>query len=329
MNKNQSAAAVDDSALNASTASLSLLSKSNSWMYDHLLLRDSMFRKDQTMVHVLQVLRRIEHKFDTLGVSKPTAPASDIDHGMIQSRAFAIGANKAHKMFDELHVSSNSSEVRLVSGIESHSSSSPCILSPYQHLTVAHKVLLWPSIYLHILNSEIAVAADLQDVFLEGTPWLVRLELHKHPQTLLCDTDMATSPVPNGTDEIRAGFMKLTRENVRRMSDAYFNAFNVLLPILNRQMFSEDILEPILRNGFVDCDSQGCLVLLVLALGQAAIDGVYDSPISIVEGNPSGLRGGTAERPPGLDLFNEARRRIGFITHQCTLENVQIHLLES
>jgi hypothetical protein len=194
---------------------------------------------------------------------------------------------------------------------------------------VAHKVLLWPSIYLHILNSGIAVAADLQDVFLEGTPWLVRLELHKHSQTLPCDTDMPTYPMPNGTDELRAGFMKLTRENVRRMSDAYFNAFNVLLPILNRQTFLEDILEPILRNGFVDCDPQGCLVLLVLALDQAAIDGVYDSPISIIEGNPSGLRGGTAERPPGLDLLNEARRRVGFITHQCILENVQIHLLES
>lgn len=328
MNKNQSAAAVDDSALNASTVSLSLLSKSNSWMCDHLLLRASMFRKDQTMVHVLQTLRHIKHKFDTLGVSNPTTPASNIDHGMIQSRAFAIGANKAHKMSDEFHVSSNS-EVRLGSRIESHSSSSPGILSPYQHLTVAHRVLLWPSIYLHILNSGIAVAADLQDVFHEDTPWLVRLELHKHPQTLPWDTDMPTYPMPNGTDEIRVGFIDLTRENVRRMSDAYFNAFNVLLPILNRQMFLEDILEPILRNGFVDCDSQSCLVLLVLALGQAAIDGVHDSPISIIEGNPSGLRGGTAKRPPGLDLFNEARRRIGFITHQCTLENVQIHLLES
>ncbi|KAI5198715.1 hypothetical protein E4T38_07355 [Aureobasidium subglaciale] len=135
--------------------------------------------------------------------------------------------------------------------------------------------------------------------------------------------------MPSSTGEMRAGFIGLTPENVRRMSDAYFSTFNILFPILDRQIFLEDILEPVLRNGFADCDPQGCLVLLVLALGQTAIDGVYGSPISIIEGNPSGLRGGTAERPPGLNLFNEARRRMGFIMHQCTLENVQIHLLES
>ncbi|KAI4840275.1 hypothetical protein E4T44_07956 [Aureobasidium sp. EXF-8845] len=140
---------------------------------------------------------------------------------------------------------------------------------------------------------------------------------------------MRTYPMPSSTGEMRAGFIGLTPENMRRMCDAYFSTFNILFPILDRQMFLEDILEPVLRNGFAGCDPQSCLVLLVLALGQVAIDGVYGSPISIVEGNPSGLRGGTAERPPGLNLFNEARRCMGFIMHQCTLENVQIHLLES
>ena len=224
---------------------------------------------------------------------------------------------------------SSESEVRSGPRIGSQTSFPPDVLRSYQHLTVAHKVLLWPSIYLHILNSGIAMAADLQYVLQEGTPWFIHLELQKHPETLPWDTDMRTFPMPSSTGEMRAGFIGLTPENVRRMSDAYFGTFNILFPILDRQIFVDSVLGPVLRNGFADCDPQGCLVLLVLALGQVAIDGVYGSPISVVEGTPSGLRGGTAQRPPGLSLFNEARRRMGFIMHQCTLENVQIHLLES
>lgn len=71
------------------------------------------------------------------------------------------------------------------------------------------------------------------------------------------------------------------------------------------------------------------MVLLVLALGQVAVDGVCGPLISVNKGRSSGLRGGVAERPPTLNLFNEARWRMGFIKHRCTLENVQIHLLES
>ncbi|THW79380.1 hypothetical protein D6D19_01255 [Aureobasidium pullulans] len=295
---------------------------------DCLLLNSSVHRKDKTMVYILQTLQRLENKFDTLYVSKPSTPGSNVDWGAVQSGTRPPGVNGTLGASNESHVSSDS-EVRPGARIGSQSSFPPDVLRTYQHLTVAHKVLLWPSIYLHILNSGIAVASDLQYVLQEGTPWFIHLELHKHPKTLPWDTDMRTYPMPSSTGEMRAGFVGLTPENVRRMSDAYFSTFNILFPILDRQMFLEDILEPVLRNGFADCDPQGCLVLLVLALGQTAIDGVYGSPISITEGNPSGLRGGTAERPPGLNLFNEARRRMGFIMHQCTLENVQIHLLES
>ncbi|KAI5208497.1 hypothetical protein E4T39_01192 [Aureobasidium subglaciale] len=285
-------------------------------------------RKDKTMVYILQTLQRLENKFDTLYVSKPSTPGSNVDWSVPQAGPRPPGVNGTLGASNESHVSSDS-EVRPGARLGSQSSFPPDVLRTYQHLTVAHKVLLWPSIYLHILNSGIAVASDLQYVLQEGTPWFIHLELHKHPKTLPWDTDMRTYPMPSSTGEMRAGFIGLTPENVRRMSDAYFSTFNILFPILDRQMFLEDILEPVLRNGFADCDPQGCLVLLVLALGQTAIDGVYGSPISIIEGNPSGLRGGTAERPPGLNLFNEARRRMGFIMHQCTLENVQIHLLES
>lgn len=328
--KGPSVASVGDSVSSVSTESPSLQSKPVFERRKPLILKCSMCRKDKTMIYILQTLQRLENKFDTLYVSKPSTPASNTDWSVPQSGPRPPGVNgvMGPTASNESHMSSDS-EVRPGARVGSQSSSPPDMLRTYQHLTVAYKVLLWPSIYLHILNSGIAVASDLQYVLQEGTPWFIHLELQKHPKPLPWDTDMRTYPMPSSTGEMRAGFIGLTPENMRRMCDAYFSTFNILFPILDRQMFLEDVLEPVLRNGFAGCDPQSCLVLLVLALGQTAIDGVYGSPISIVEGNPSGLRGGTAERPPGLNLFNEARRCMGFIMHQCTLENVQIHLLES
>jgi hypothetical protein len=329
MNKGPSVASVEGSVSSVSTESLSPQSMSAFEPHISIMLKWLLCRKDKTMIYILQTLQRLENKFDTLYVSKPSTPASNTEWSIAQSgpRPPGVG-HMAATGSNESHISSDS-EVRPGARVGSQPTSPPDMLRTYQHLTVAYKVLLWPSIYLHILNSGIAVASDLQYVLQEGTPWFIHLELQKHPKPLPWDTDMRTYPMPSSTGEMRAGFIGLTPENMRRMCDAYFSTFNILFPILDRQMFLEDILEPVLRHGFAGCDPQSCLVLLVLALGQTAIDGVYGSPISIVEGNPSGLRGGTSERPPGLNLFNEARRCMGFIMHQCTLENVQIHLLES
>lgn len=112
-------------------------------------------------------------------------------------------------------------------------------------------------------------------------------------------------------------------------SAAYFNTFNMLLPILNPDLFVDEVLAKLLREGYKDDDPEGVLALLVFALGQLAIGGVFDRPVSTVQGDLSGFRGGTIDRPPGLELFNEARRRIGMVATKCRLENVQIMLLQA
>lgn len=89
------------------------------------------------------------------------------------------------------------------------------------------------------------------------------------------------------------------------------------------------LMPAILADGFADGDENSVLALLVLALGQLAIEGVFERSISMVNGTPSGFRGGTLERPPGMEIFNEARRRLGFVATQNTLENVQIMLLQA
>lgn len=279
------------------------------------------FRKDKTMVHILEALQRLENKFDNLQVSNTSTPASSREWPtQNESRALSIG--------DSNH---GTPHVTLEPENRIAAQSFPTELQrSYQHLTVAHKILLWPSVYLHILNSGIAAASDLQHVLQDGTPWFIHLELAKHSKTLPCDTEMRTYAMFSaGSADTRVGFTFLTLETVQRLTDAYFNTFNILFPILDRESFMSDIVGPLTRNGYADGDPDACLALTVFALGQVAIEGVYGSPISSFNGSPSGIRGGTAETPPGLDLFNEARRRIGFSVHACTLVNVQTLLLQA
>lgn len=273
------------------------------------------------MVHILETLQRLENKFDTLQVSNSSTPASNRD-GVVQSnsRAMSIGDS----LGGASHVSPDSDSRAVANTFPGE------LQRSYQHLTVAHKILLWPAVYLHILNSGAAAASDLQYVLQDGTPWFIHLEIAKHSATLPSDTEMRTYPIPQPhSGEIKVGFSQLAMDSVLRMTDAYFSTFNLLSPILDRDAFMTEVVEPVMRNGFADGDPDACLALLVFALGQVAIDGVYSSPISNYNGSPSGLRGGTAERPPGLDLFNEARRRVGFNVHACTLKNVQILLLQA
>jgi hypothetical protein len=121
----------------------------------------------------------------------------------------------------------------------------------------------------------------------------------------------------------------LTIQQIKEYTDAYFNTFNILCPILNQDAFTNDVVTRLLREGYADGDPHSVLALMVFALGQVAIEGVYGNPISSPDGVASGFRGGTSDKPPGLEIFNEARRRLGFVVNMCTLENVQILLLQA
>lgn len=115
---------------------------------------------------------------------------------------------------------------------------------------------------------------------------------------------------------------------MQRLSKAYFDTFNLLFPILDRQFFMSDTLPSLFNRGF----GQGItstIAFLVFALGEVAIAGTEGLPIHVHShnGRPSGIRGGSKGEPPGLDLFNEARKRMGFNLTECSLENVQIFAL--
>jgi len=118
----------------------------------------------------------------------------------------------------------------------------------------------------------------------------------------------------------------LTWEVTQRLSKAYFDSFNLVCPILNRHSFISETIPAVFNSNFSQ-SATSTVVLLVLALGEVAIEGADGPPVHVYNGRTSGIKGGTKDRPPGLELFNEARRRMGFHLTECSLENVQMFQL--
>ena len=269
------------------------------------------------MVHILDSLTRLENKFDTLTLASPGHQnAFNVFKKSSQpSIPDASKNNKKNNNHDYQHEFPRE------------------LQKTYQHLTVPHKIILWPSIYLHLVNTGISATSDLQYVLQEGTPWFIRQEMAKHTQTLGSEKALPWFPMNANLREqgysSNVAFPTLTIQQIQEQCDAYFNTFNVLFPLLNRDTFMNQTVAPLLRDGYADGDVSAVLALLVFALGQVAIEGVFERPIAYIDGQPSGFRGGSANEPPGIATFNEARRRIGFVQTQSTLETVQMLLLEA
>lgn len=207
----------------------------------------------------------------------------------------------------------------------------PGTFARYQHLTAAHKIILWPRIYAVILAAGNHTAEDLEDIRDEGTPWFVRQDMAKHSKTLPCDVVVQPSEydqsarTPDGQPRIR--FPALSPKIMNELAARYFDTFNIIYPLLDADDFHDHVLPTVLRDGFGDGDATSVIALLVFALGKMARDGTFGEPIAEQPNFKTGLRGGSIDRPPGLDFFNEARKRIGFIMSQCDLESIQALLL--
>ena len=269
------------------------------------------------MVHILDTLTRLENKFDTLTLGNAISPLSDSSGLRPQPSPSANSSAKSGSNTKPEYPHDFPRELQ----------------QTYQHLTVPHKIILWPCIYIHLINSGIQATNDLQYVLQEGTSWFIRLEMARHPQSLPYDVSLPFYSMNSGLREqgyaSNVAFPTLSIQQIQEFCDAYFNTFNILFPLLDRDTFMNGVVAPLLRDGYADGDPKAVLALLVFALGKVAIEGVFERPISVIDGQPSGFRGGSAEKPPGLAIFNEARRRIGFVSHESSLENIQILLLEA
>jgi hypothetical protein len=269
------------------------------------------------MVHILRTLKTLETKFDNLAMGQSSA-----------SRPNLIARTSKTDPSSQLPRKTGQSAT-----IPSHHSLSK-LQQSYQRLTVPHKVLLWPSIYSCLTaKSRPQAVSDLQYIHQGGTNWFIKLELEKHSITLPVEPHLPSirldSPISDRGYSTRYLFPTITIQQVQEYTDAYFDTFNLICPILRYDSFRDEISSRLLREGYADGDPECVLALMVYALGQVAIEGVFGEPISTQHGVPSGFRGGTHASPPGIETFNEARRRFGLVESTCAIENVQVLLLQA
>jgi hypothetical protein len=91
----------------------------------------------------------------------------------------------------------------------------------------------------------------------------------------------------------------------------YFNTFNYLYPFLDRECFFSQTL-PKAMEALPQIKDETTITLLVLALGQLAHEGALGVLVTTTSNRPSGVRGGSANLPPGFSLFSKAEMRIAF-----------------
>lgn len=194
-----------------------------------------------------------------------------------------------------------------------------------------HMIILWPSISTLVVEVNSYAAGDLQDIRSRGRSWMVTHDLFKHHLPLSCE------PVHPENEFYRLAvsgyclnskFPYLNAARIQDYTDAYFKTYHTLLPILDEKEFVEDVVARVICGNYPDGDPRTVLALTVFALGQMALECTVRQKASRERRFRSGFRSGSAGRPPGIELFCEARRRLGFISTSCTLDNVQILLLQ-
>ncbi|CAK7205464.1 hypothetical protein SEUCBS139899_008239 [Sporothrix eucalyptigena] len=138
-------------------------------------------------------------------------------------------------------------------------------------------------------------------------------------------------PLTGGNDNWLA---QLNVSMVKDLGDKYFTTFNLGNPILDRRLFSQHSLGVAIGTGF-GVNMESCIVLVTMALGvlgkkalrEAGITNMTTSPYEQHRGSTAGMDGDADAWDDGLVFFNEARKRIGLLGSDSSLQACQYHLL--
>lgn len=285
-------------------------------------------RKDKTLVEILDRLKSLEGKVDELNI-RGTAPASMYGTGVPTAPPLPHTSST-----NSIEPSRSSSWPPPSTGrtFQPGTQSTPQ-KSQYEYVSGAYKMLTWPFVQ-NFLQGAASESSQIDFASIQkGGPGII-LGMRPESATLPADTLASEDhlsvldPSIAGTDKMHFGTTHLTWETVRQQSKAYFDNFNMLYPIVDRQLFQTQILPLVATCGF-DGSINSTLALLVLSLGEVAISSTKNESLAGHTGRPRGLKGGSPGRPPGLLLFNEARKRMGFNLTDCSVQNVQIFALAS
>ncbi|KAK3355790.1 hypothetical protein B0H65DRAFT_58038 [Neurospora tetraspora] len=197
----------------------------------------------------------------------------------------------------------------------------------YQYVSAAHQMLAWPAIQGHLAAIQPKCPTrDLKSVATECPA--IALGAHfsmDYTIPISLQNGDNFNPAPVSAPISAFG---LDWDIMQTLSMAYFDAINLLHPILDRHTFLTQTLPTLFKNG-VDHRLQSTIAFLVFALGEVALGNYRGAPINAHGGRPSGMRGGSKSHPPGITLFNEARKRLGFSVTETSLEMVQAYTLAS
>ncbi|KAI2621106.1 hypothetical protein GGR54DRAFT_639234 [Hypoxylon sp. NC1633] len=284
-------------------------------------------KKDKTLVEILERLkslegglRNLDGKVDSLNVRgtlplsiygpiQPNPPPSTLD----ATRSGSWSATSVHLQAPAI---------------------SPASPRDVQYVSATHKMLSWPFVQ-QVLENKVPTL-DLTSLEKDGAAMLLGLQgqvtslptnIYDSPNLGGEGTSLSLQvPTTSQLDRMQAGGLNMNWETMQRLAKSYFDTFNLIYPIMDRQVFQAEVLPAIANHGF-DESSPSTLACLVFALGEVAISAVQGAPVATRKSRPSGIRGGSVERPPGLLFFNEARKRMGFNLTECSLENVQMFAL--
>ena len=196
-------------------------------------------------------------------------------------------------------------------------------------VTQAHSVWLWPATMDILTKCGSAVLDPLYSLQFNEISWLMRLQEPTWDENGVDDKSTVVTTVFGEREESFTQLNYLTglsNEDIQQLSNDYFNTFNYMYPFMDRERFFTNTLSKAMGD-LRQAEDETTITLLILALGELAHEGATGMPITQTNERISGVRGGTANLPPGSSLFDKAGQRIGFIATHYTLESIQIFSL--
>jgi hypothetical protein len=197
---------------------------------------------------------------------------------------------------------------------------------PSQRLAEVQRILSWPAVE-KLLQCELNDLQLWESATLRPEAWLSKItEDFGHPLTL--EDRITISCEPTFSRPSMPGVTHLDRGTISELCEAFFASFHCLYPILDQTYFESTLLPQVIDHSFSESDQASSLVLLVLALGSVAQQGSIGLPVvDGTNGRPTGIKGGSAESPPGLVFIHEALRRVGLHLSACNLIMLQTYIL--
>ncbi len=293
-------------------------------------------RKDKTLVHILNALRSLESRFDRLelqwkGYQSPPAVHYPSIGTHMHRQSMILGPERDDPNSVGPPSLPDSDESKLATRIwtfPSVSSQTPPAM-PYRNKIEGRKILAWPAVRT-LLQGDLLQLPTWDGENDGGEKWLTRISNECEsslPADEFLDFNIVSSSPSQPWD---SGPIRLTKDVIEDLCEAFFRSFHAMYPILDRRYFYSDTLPEAYSSSFDQNDGCSTLVLLVLALGAVAREGVFGN--SILEestGRSTGINGGSPQRPPGLAFWNEASRRLGGIMSQYDLKLLQSFILLS